>query len=61
MSIFEPSLDALLLKFPQIRKYLKHDCLGLLEVVDSFSKVVWEVSWASTLKYLVAANDYGEF
>ena len=39
------NVDALLVKFPQIKKYLKHDCLGLLEVVDSFSKVVWEVTF----------------
>ena len=43
-------VDALLLKFPQIRKYLKHDCLGLLEVVNSFSKVVWEVSFKKGYK-----------
>jgi len=35
----------LLSKYPDIEKYLQHDCLGLLEVVLAFSDVVFKASY----------------
>lgn len=36
---------------PELKTYLKHDCLSLLEICDSFSKTVYEMSYAKSKIY----------
>ena len=41
----------LLQKYPQIDKYLEHDVLGLLEVMDNFADDIWEATKTTKNKY----------
>ena len=36
--------------FPQLRQYLAHDCLGLLELVDRFGAEIFEMSWTEKVE-----------
>lgn len=52
------NVDALLIQYPQIKQYLRHDCLGLLEVVESFSDVIYKATYKKGKKKIKVKKGY---
>ena len=50
------NLDNYITHKPEIQKYLTHDCLGLLEVVQSFSRAVWDSTGINLSQIFTAAT-----